>query len=149
MEGIATGICPLADRLAEALGLLPTWSKFVIEVEIDDIVKVYVKGYVDTDKMKRIAEAFEVLPVQDVNVADDCTVVVTPIPTLPTERELLVAAIKKGWFGIRISTGIGGMWSARPVEANGEPGAFREYHKTYDGAIRGLAQFLEIIPATA
>ena len=42
------------------------------------MVKVYVKGLVTEDHARRIRDALRLIPVEEVAVADDCTVTFTP-----------------------------------------------------------------------
>lgn len=68
----------LAKRLCDALGVPWPCDRLVIEVTMDAPVRVYVRGYVEKDAMRRVCEAFEVIGVRDVIVADDCSVATVP-----------------------------------------------------------------------
>ena len=69
----------LMRRLVAAFGLegKPV-QKLVIEVGVDQMTQVYVKMLGKRDQIEQVCEAFEVVAVGDVSVADDCTVVLIP-----------------------------------------------------------------------
>ncbi len=69
----------MAD-LARALSLDPHCvNKIVIEAEANSIVKVYVKGYLDNGHVPGVIGTIKAMAVSDVRIADDCTVIATPI----------------------------------------------------------------------
>jgi hypothetical protein len=67
-------------KLVAALGLPPGTVKVVVECEVRQPPRVYFKGLVPADRADAVAGLFEVVPVADVTVADDCTVVATRHP---------------------------------------------------------------------
>lgn len=70
------------DKLCDALGLpkeLPV-VKLVIEAQVGEVVKVYVKTLLDSNvaDLPAVLGAVEVLAVKDVEVGDDCEVIYAP-----------------------------------------------------------------------
>lgn len=78
---------PLVSRLISALGLKPNETlKVVIVIDPDDVVKVYAVLIPGAEDVRRLAEEIEgikILPVADVIVEDDGTVITTPLPQQP------------------------------------------------------------------
>lgn len=72
---------PAVDRLLRAIGVAVPVQKVVIEIDFEDAVKVYVKALADERVMERATELIEVIAVDAVEVADDCTVVAVPRET--------------------------------------------------------------------
>lgn len=72
----------LKQRLCDALGLAAhEVVRLVIVAEPESLVTVYVTGFVSEDQLRRLAEAFVVVPVADIQVTDGRegpSVVVTP-----------------------------------------------------------------------
>lgn len=63
----------LGKSLADVLGIIgKPWDRIVIVADVNDVARVYVRGYVDADPV-RIAQV-----VKDVQVSDDGDVSVIP-----------------------------------------------------------------------
>lgn len=62
-------------KFADALGITMPITKIVVEVTIDDVAKVYVKGLLEEKRVESVAGVMRLIPVDAVEVADDCTVV--------------------------------------------------------------------------
>ncbi len=79
MAYLAAGCHQYMTALCEALGLgtMPV-EKLVIECSVSDLVHVYVKGFLTSDKMPAMVEWCKLIPVKDVTVtvADNGDVVV-------------------------------------------------------------------------
>jgi hypothetical protein len=74
----------LAEKLLKALGIsnLPV-EKIVIVADVNDAVRIYIKGFPPSGTMGDIIELVVskgAKLVADVQVADDCTVKVVPLP---------------------------------------------------------------------
>jgi len=66
----------LAQRLVKLLGL--EWAeKVVIEIAVRDLVRIYVKGPIDGRQLDKVLDVLEIQLVEDAQVEDDCSVIVT------------------------------------------------------------------------
>lgn len=76
--GIANpNTCDAYRRIKEALGITDPTKKIVIEMNANEVIKVYVVRYVTTDQLAGVADVFDLIACQDVAVADDATVTAT------------------------------------------------------------------------
>jgi len=64
----------LVKRLPRAVGVTQPFERLVIEIDVRQPVRVYVKAPIDVAVADRIARAFELVPVADVVVDGDTTV---------------------------------------------------------------------------
>lgn len=64
-------------KLADALGITGHVSKIVIEATLDEVVKVYVRGLLPSDKEDALAGALKLIAVEQVDVSDQADVIVT------------------------------------------------------------------------
>ncbi len=71
-------------KLLQALGLkgIPI-VKAVIEIDMKDVVRLYLKTHATVEQIEGLTaaiEGMEIIPVEEVQVTDDCEVVCTPKP---------------------------------------------------------------------
>jgi hypothetical protein len=64
----------MAHRIAKALGIPPGTERFVIECDVTQPIRLYVKGCVQIPEYDALVDALTIIPVADVTVADDTTV---------------------------------------------------------------------------
>ena len=70
-----SGRMELARRLGAAVGVAFPLERLVIEVDVREPIRVYVKAPADVSVVERITEAFESIPVDGVAVEDDTSVI--------------------------------------------------------------------------
>ena len=69
------GRMELARRLGAAVGVTFPFERLIIEVDVREPVRVYVKAPADVSAVERITEAFELIPVDGVTVESDTNVI--------------------------------------------------------------------------